>query len=341
MAVLLGAVFACVALARAEEKNDWLIYVSNERSGDVTVIDGLTRTALRTFPVGKRPRGIHLSSDGRTLYVAVSGSPRLGPGADPERAKDQKADKSADGIAIVDAAAGKVRRKLEVGSDPEQFALSPEGSRVFVSNEDEGTLSCWDIDSGKKIFATKVTEEPEGVAVHPVLSQVYVTCEAHGDVFILDQQNGGELARFQVHGRPRSVAFLPDALHAYIPAEGEAEVSLVDTVLKRVERVIKIEGPDVRPMGALASPDGKAVFVSTGQGNTVAVIDPDKNLCVGSIAVGGRPWGIALSPDGGTLYTANGKTDDVSVVDPVARKELMRVKAGQGPWGLAVGPKLP
>ena len=57
------------------------LYVSNERSGDITVIDPNAQRVLQTFPVGKRPRGIHLAPDGRTLYVAVSGSPRQGPGA--------------------------------------------------------------------------------------------------------------------------------------------------------------------------------------------------------------------------------------------------------------------
>src|SRR3712207_9575355 len=32
-----------------------------------------------TIPVGKRPRGIHASPDGGTLYVALSGSPITGP----------------------------------------------------------------------------------------------------------------------------------------------------------------------------------------------------------------------------------------------------------------------
>jgi YVTN family beta-propeller protein len=174
-----------------------------------------------------------------------------------------------------------------------------------------------------------------------VLEDVYVTCEAHGDVFVLDQENGGELAHFQVRGRPRSVAFLPDGLHAYIPAEGEAEVSAVDTVLKKVAQTIRIEGADVRPMGAVPSWDGHEVYVSTGQGNLVAVINADKNAVDATIKVGGRPWGIALGPDGHTLYTANGNSNDVSVVDVQARKEIGRVKAGDGPWGLVVGPKLP
>ena len=66
-------------------------------------------------------------------------------------------------------------------------------------------------------------------------------------------------------------------------------------------------------MGTAMSPDGKELYVTTGRGNSVAVVDTQKNALVASIPVGGRVWGIGLSPDGGKIYTANGASDDVSV----------------------------
>ena len=54
-----------------------MVCVSNERSGDLTIIrDG---KAVATIPVGKRPRGVHASPDGELLYVAMSGSRITGP----------------------------------------------------------------------------------------------------------------------------------------------------------------------------------------------------------------------------------------------------------------------
>ena len=89
-------------------------------------------------------------------------------------------------------------------------------------------------------------------------------------------------------------------------------------------------------MGSVTSNDGKELYVSTGRGNSVVVIDAVKNEVAATIAVGNRPWGIALSPDGSKLYTANGASNDLSVVDVSARKELKRIKAGDGPWGIAI-----
>src|SRR3954470_15708197 len=77
------------------------VYVTNETSGDLTIINGDTQAILATAPLGKRPRGIQASPDGRSLYVALSGSPPAGPGVDPKTLPPP--DRSADGIGEVDA----------------------------------------------------------------------------------------------------------------------------------------------------------------------------------------------------------------------------------------------
>src|SRR5260370_37399253 len=105
-------------------------YVSNEGSGAVQVIEGSIEIAR--IPVGTRPRGLKLR--GQTLYVAVSGSPRGGPGVDE---KDlPPGDHTKDGIAVVDLAQRRVVARLAGGSDPESFDLDRDGKLLFVSNED-------------------------------------------------------------------------------------------------------------------------------------------------------------------------------------------------------------
>src|SRR5256886_8707746 len=54
-------------------------YVSNEDDGTVTVIETRRLTALATVTVGKWPRGLVLSPDGASLYVALTGLPKCPP----------------------------------------------------------------------------------------------------------------------------------------------------------------------------------------------------------------------------------------------------------------------
>ena len=124
----------------------YVVYVSNERSNDVTMIDGATNAIVDGFAVGKRPRGIHCSADGKRVYVALSGSPRMGPGVDRGRAV---ADKEADGLGVIDPVTRKMIEKIPAGSDPEQFALTKDGTRAVIANEDLGTASIIDLRTGK------------------------------------------------------------------------------------------------------------------------------------------------------------------------------------------------
>ncbi|HEU4770889.1 MAG TPA: hypothetical protein VFS68_01920, partial [Candidatus Udaeobacter sp.] len=59
--LLTGAIFT-----RAESSK-YLVFVSNERSDDITVIDGASEEVVTTFRVGKRPRGIHAARDGNRV----------------------------------------------------------------------------------------------------------------------------------------------------------------------------------------------------------------------------------------------------------------------------------
>lgn len=325
-------------VAWSADTGDGFVYVSNERSGDVSVITLSGLEVVDTFAVGKRPRGIHVSDDGRTLYVATSGSPRMGPGADPERAKSLVADKSADGIAVVDLVDGKEVRHLRVGSDPEELALTRDGRRVIVANEDIGEASVWEIETGRLVARATVSGEPEGVMVHPIHDIVYVTCEELGEVYALRTGDLSRVARIELGGRPRTIAFSPDGRRAYVPLETISAIAVIDAERHALHETIPVPEPAL-PMGAVTSPDGREVYVTTGRaGNSVVVVDTQSHTVVATIAVGTRPWGIELSPDGDRLFTANGGSNDVSVVDVKARREIARIAVGDGPWGIAVGP---
>lgn len=97
--------FASLFFAGIVYAQNFFVFVSNERSGDVSVIDSVTDEVDTTFSVGKRPRGIHPAPDGSRVFVALSGSPRMAAGADQDRAP---ADKTADGLGVIDSVARKL-----------------------------------------------------------------------------------------------------------------------------------------------------------------------------------------------------------------------------------------
>lgn len=344
------AALLCAPIASAAPA-PYRVYVTNERSGDLTVIDGGDFSVIATIPVGKRPRGIHVSPDGRTIYVAVSGTPIEAPpqidaNGNPVFLKkksgdddddDANADKAADGIAVVDVAAGKVTAKLQAGSDPEEFDLSRDGKSIYISNEDVRAASVLDIAAAKVTHIIPVGQEPEGVTTTPDGRQFYVTCEAGGDIFVIDANTYKVAAHYKVNGRPRSVAFLSRGDVAFIPSESAGELNVIDPAKNEVLKTLKLPAGS-RPMRGKVSADDQKLYLSNGRAGTISVIDTHSDELLASIKVGTRPWGIGLSPDGKYLFSANGPSNDVSVVELATEKEVVRIKAGSSPWGIAIVP---
>ena len=250
------------------------IYVSNEKSGDVTVINGGDNQVLATIAVGKRPRGIHASPDGKTVYVALSGTPISAPpqldakgnpifvrGKDDDDDDAVKSDKSADAIGVIDVAQSKLTGKISAGSDPEEFALSKDGTKLYVSNEDVKAASVINIASGKVEHIVVVAQEPEGVATAPDGKHFYVTCEAGGDVYVVDTASYATVGHFKVNARPRTMAFLPGGEIGFIPSESTAELNVIDTLNFKPLKVITLP-PGSRPMSSRGRSENRNQEVS-------------------------------------------------------------------------------
>lgn len=334
---LLGCGTAEQAAKAPQNGGAYRVYVTNEASGDLSVIDPIRHEVVATVKLGKRPRGIHASPDGKTIYVALSGSPMAPPGVDESTLPPP--DRSADGIGVFDVDSHKLLRVIPSGSDPEEFDLSKDGRLLFVSNEDAAKASIVDIAAGKVIYDLPVGEEPEGVTTSPDGKHVYVTSENEAAVFVIDTAAGKVIKNFKVGRRPRDAAFLPDGAKAYVTCENDAKVAVIDAVNHALIGEIPLGGAEIKPMAVTLSGDASRAYVSTGRARRVFVIDTASDKVLSSFEVGERPWGLGVSPDGKLLYTANGPSNDVSVVDLATETVLERINVADRPWGVLVLPR--
>ena len=311
------------------------IYVTNEVSGDLSIIDSAKMQVIATIPLGKRPRGIVASPDRKLLYVALSGSPIGGPGVDESTLPP--ADKSADGIGVFDVQQNKLLRLIKSGSDPENFDISQDGKLLYVSNEDAGGASVLDLATEKVLASFETGEEPEGVKMSPDGKQVWVTSEGAGTVAVIDTASRKVTNTIKVGRRPRSIAFMPDSATAWVNAENDGAVALVDALKHEIATTVVLgKAGVIKPMGLLLSPDAKKLYVSTGRGKQLAILDTATRKVDAMIEVGQRPWGLGQSPDGKTVFTANGPSNDLSVVDIATKSVTKKIKLTGSPWGVLV-----
>jgi YVTN family beta-propeller protein len=164
---------------------------------------------------------------------------------------------------------------IHVGINPENLAVTPDGSQVWVA------------DSGPQTGL-------------PSLGQISVISTASDTV----------TSTLNLRADPRRIAFSPSGATAYVTS-GEG-LYVINTATLQVVTVIHGLG---NPEDVVVSPDGNTVYVTNTVQGVVDVISAAANHVTGTIQVGQLPWQLALSSNGGTLYVADGDSNGISVIN--------------------------
>ena len=67
MAIPCAAVLFAACSTTPPKPTGYRVYVTNEVSGDLSILDSEKMEVVATVPLGKRPRGIHASPDGKFI----------------------------------------------------------------------------------------------------------------------------------------------------------------------------------------------------------------------------------------------------------------------------------
>ena len=78
-------------------------------------------------------------------------------------------------VSVIDTATNTVIATIPVGSTPYGVAVTPDGSKVYVTNFGSNTVSVIDGATNTVIATIPIANSPGGVAVTPDGSKVYVT----------------------------------------------------------------------------------------------------------------------------------------------------------------------
>jgi len=290
------------------------LFVTNEKGNSVSVIDSRSGVVETTLEIGDRPRGIGLSPDQKTLYVALS---------------------EENAIAMVDVATLELKGKLAAGDDPETFDVHPNGN-LYLSNEDDAKATVINPKTGEIIHEIRVGLEPEGVAASPTGDFVLVTSESTNMVHVIDTATHKVVANILVAARPRGLVFNNEGSLAYVSSEIGNEVAIIDMKTFTITKKVVVDLAKSKPMALKLSPDNKILYMTTGRAAKVVIMDALTLDILSTADVGKRVWGAEINRDGTRVYTANGVSNTVSVVDTATSKSIMEIEVGKAPWGLVI-----
>jgi PQQ-dependent catabolism-associated beta-propeller protein len=306
-------------------------FVSNEFGGDITVIDVATDRISGRLPVGPvgvaRPRGMALSRDRQTVYVAVT---------DPTYGQSEGG-RQWQFILAIDVATAHIKGKYRCGTDPERLDVTPDGRRIYCSNEDAAEATALDVANGKVVATVRTGIEPEGVGISPDGRWVYVTAETSNTVTIIDAKTNKPVKNVLVGDRPRFVVFASDGRRAYVSSEIGGTLAIIDAATLTVTKSVLLD-PGSKPVGVAVAPDDNPIYVVGGRCNCLFAVDLHTfKVSTVTRRMGRRPWGVAVTSDGKRIYTANGRSDDVSVIDATTLQVVHTIaNVGRGPHSIVI-----
>ena len=313
-ACIVGWLTALALLATTSDAAAELrIFVTNERSDDVTVIQAESGTVLKTIAVGKRPRGVTASADGKRVYVSNSNS---------------------DSLSVIDAAALNVVNSFPAGKDPEGLTFNREGTLLYVVNENEAAVTVIDPAGGRIVKKIEVGIEPETAVASPDGRFIAVSNETSNDVHLIETASQTVVKKISVPKNPRGMRFTADGKRLFVASEQAHVVSVINLDTMSVDKSVPTGGS--RPVDVMFSRDGTRAWVSHGESGDVRVLDTSTLQVLATIPVGPRAWWTALTPDGSRLYVTVGRAGEVAVIDTTANQVVARIPAGKLPWGIAI-----
>jgi YVTN family beta-propeller protein len=294
------------------------VYVANESSNSVTVVDGLTFQVIGT--VDARNHATHdlaLTRDGKRLFATNLASGRLSV-IDTETLEtiasiptgrrchvvtltnDNRqawvANIGEDNISIVDTATYRILGTIPVGKGPTGLAFSRDGRFAYVSNQGDKTISVIDLASHQVVKSIPVGNNPHFLVLGPD-GRIWGTNTGDDDIYIIDPATQEKVASIKVGPNPQQIAFAYKGIagpNAYITVGGLNAIVVVggDVANPKIAENIPV---GQRPNGIWANPEGTRVFVVNEASNDLYVIDTGTGSAIAQVPVGRKPIRVVVS----------------------------------------------
>lgn len=317
------------------------IYVANEYSDSVSVINATTNRKIKDIPLVRLtenmhdidsmagegdgedhkeakiiPHNIQVAPGGRYVYTANAGSNSIG---------------------VIDAYTDTLIAEIPVGEHPAHVVVSADGKTAFVTNGGAGSVSVVDLAIRKIKTTIAVGKSPHGLRISPDGREVYLANTNSNSVMVIDVASLKAVAEIPVVSKPAQVGFTPDGRYLYVSNahlgdDVQGHVSVIGTASRQVLSNISV---GKTPIQVYPTPDGKFMYVANTGSNDVSVIEIASGNVIKTIPAGKAAHGVVVSPDGRWVYISNTDDGTVTVIDVGRQQAVAKIPAAYGANGIS------
>ena len=323
------------------------MYVTNNGSRNVSIIDSSTNRVVGSIPAGVSPAFVAYDPSAGLLYVANYGLQcnasswgsltvvnastnavvtELTAGHnpayvlyDPANGDLYVADFCSTQVSVVDGRTSHLIGQVAVGLNPVALAYDPSNQYVYSMNVNfpgsRGSVSVINGTTQAVVETIEVGDHPESMTFDPVNEHLYVGNLDSDSVTVIDCATNQVVATVAVGSQPVWVTYSPANHDLYVENFGSTNVTVIDGA---TDRVVATVPAGVQPGYAVYVPSSGDIYVANSdsqshQRSTVTDIAAD-NTVVATIPVGIDPNIMAYDPANGLVYVPNYNSQDVTVI---------------------------
>lgn len=181
--------------------NQPLVYVTNVKSASVSVIDLVAGKVTKIISLGKEPKGIDITHDGKEIWVTNS--------------KENY-------ISIISTETYKTIKTLGTGKEPLRLKFTVDGKYVLVTNATAGSITIYDSSLKKQIKTIQLrgkngyiqralyhTPRPIGLIMHPNGRYAFVTNSNAYEIEVIDLKTFSIVSTIGTEKGPYALAVVP------------------------------------------------------------------------------------------------------------------------------------
>lgn len=295
------------------------VYVANQFSDSVSVINGATGEVVATIPVGYYPTEMAFDSQDSSLYVANQNS---------------------DNVSVVSTVTDSTYASIPVGAGPWAAAYDSENGDVYVTNYDSDNVSVISTVTNTVLTSIPIYQYPQGVTFDPANGNVYVSSAYMSAVFVISGADNEEIQQIYAYSAPEDMAYDSQNGNIYAANYGNQDENLQGgvTVISGTNNTVIAAIPGQNGSYGAAYDSGNGdIYVSSEVTDSVTVVSGSTNLVVATVPVGLNPTGVAYDPANGDVYVADYVSDNTTVLNGTTNTVVASIPVGINPVGVVYG----
>lgn len=298
-----------------------LLYVTNQNSSTVSVVNTQTNTVSANLPTSFSPAGAALAPNGARIFTACP---------------------NGNAVFIFNTATNALAATLSIGQAP--MGVAADTTRLYVTLNGNAALAVYNSTTLAQQAVLRVGFGPSAVAVSPGSGLVYVANTFSSTVTVVDParigtNNNPVIGSIAVPDSPVAIVISPNGLSAWVLSSATPMLSRINLGNGVVAERIALP---LQPAGLAIAPDNTRIYV-TGYGPTVASVDVASGRVMNTLRLPGCAtarcvaMGAAVSADSKTLYVANTSRDQVAVVDTERNQVTANIAVQAAPRTIVPG----